>query len=64
MSLALFLLIAFATSRVLALDTLQVTSPDPVLEPWRWTAFDRSSGQAGLVNNVFEDRDGNIWFAT
>ena len=47
-----------------AVDTLQVTSPDPLLEDWRWTEFDRRSGIAGEINDIFEDRDGNIWFAT
>ena len=47
-----------------AVDTLRVTAPDPVLEQWRWTTFDRSSGLAGPVRDMFEDRDGNIWFAT
>jgi signal transduction histidine kinase/ligand-binding sensor domain-containing protein len=45
-------------------DTLRVASPDPVLEQWRWTAFDRGSGLAGPVRDIFEDRDGAIWFAT
>ncbi len=47
-----------------ALDTLVVTTPDPLLEDWRWTEFDRRSGLAGSVLDVFEDRDGNIWFGT
>ncbi|MBI4553472.1 MAG: response regulator [Candidatus Latescibacteria bacterium] len=46
------------------MEALRVTSPDPVLERWRWTTFDRSTGLAGEVRNIFEDRDGNIWFAT
>ena len=58
------LLILLVSSDSSAVDTLQVTSPDPVLEDWRWTAFDRSSGLAGRVSDIFEDRDGNIWFAT
>ena len=48
----------------LALDTLNVTSPDPVFESWRWTNFDQASGLAGGVRDIFEDRDGQIWFAT
>ena len=47
-----------------AVDTLQVTTPDPILEDWRWTEFDGSSGLAGKVYDIYEDRDGNIWFAT
>ena len=47
-----------------AVDTLQVTTPDPLLQDWRWTEFDRRSGLAGEINDIFEDRDGNIWFAT
>ena len=60
-----FLLIALASvPPAVAVDTLQVALPDPFLEPWRWTTFDRSSGLAGPVRDIFEDRDGNIWFAT
>ena len=58
------LLVAASASPVVAVDTLQVSSPDPILEGWRWTEFDRSSGLAGPVMNIFEDRDGNVWFAT
>jgi len=47
-----------------ALDTLSVTSPDPILESWRWTAFDESNGLSGTIQDVFEDRDGHLWFAT
>jgi len=47
-----------------AVDTLQVTTPDPILEEWRWTEFGTSSGLAGKVYGMVEDRDGNIWFAT
>ena len=46
-----------------AVDTLQVTTPDPVLEAWRWTEFDRGNG-IGRVRDVYEDRDGVIWIAT
>ena len=48
----------------LAIDTLQVTTPDPVLEQWRWTEFDRTSGLAEVVRDITQDRGGNIWFAT
>ncbi|MDP6038492.1 MAG: two-component regulator propeller domain-containing protein, partial [Candidatus Latescibacteria bacterium] len=47
-----------------AIDTLQVTPTDPILEPWRWTTFDRTSAVIGDVKDVLEDRDGNIWLAT
>ena len=47
-----------------AVDTLQVHSPNPLLEPWRWTAFDRSSDLASPINKIFEDRDGHLWIAT
>ena len=47
-----------------AVDTLQVTTPDPVTEAWRWTQFSHGSGLAGNVRDIYEDRDGNIWFAT
>jgi len=60
----ILLLFAIFNSEVRAIDTLRVASPDPVLESWRWTAFDRSSGLAGGVRDIFEDRDGNVWFAT
>ena len=58
------IIVIAAVSPAVAVDTLQVTSPDPILESWRWTEFDRSSGLVGKVHDVFEDRDGNIWFAT
>ena len=35
-----------------AVDTLQVTTPDPILEDWRWTTFDRSSGLVGNMRSV------------
>ena len=47
-----------------AVDKIQVTKPDPVTEAWRWTEFDRSSGIAGGIRDVYEDRDGNIWIGT
>ena len=47
-----------------AVDTIRVVHPDPVTEAWRWTEFDRASGLAGVVSDVYEDRDGHIWFAT
>ena len=52
------------TAPAYAVDRLKVTTPDPVTEAWRWTEFDRSSGLAGVVRDLYEDRDGNIWFAT
>ncbi len=63
-SIIFALLVVASASPAQAVDTLQVRSPDPMLEPWRWTTFDRSSGLAGGVRDIFEDRDGNIWFAT
>jgi hypothetical protein len=47
-----------------AVDTLQVTTPDPVLDDWRWTEFSTSNGLAGNINDMVEDLNGNIWFAT
>lgn len=47
-----------------AVDTLQVTSPDPMLEAWRWTEFDKNSGLAEGIRDIYEDRDGALWFAT
>ena len=52
------------TVPALAVDTLQVTTPDPVTEAWRWTEFGHDSGLAGNVRDIYEDRDGNIWFTT
>ena len=46
-----------------AVDTLQVTTPDPVLERWRWTVIDKSDGLAGKVITIYEDGE-NIWFGT
>jgi ligand-binding sensor domain-containing protein len=47
-----------------AVDTLKVTTPDPMTEAWRWTVFDRSNGLIGRVRDIYEDRDGAIWFAS
>ena len=33
---------------------LTVTTPDPILENWRWTVFDKSDGLAGGVIDVYE----------
>ncbi len=63
-TMTLVLLVVVSASPASAVDTLQVRSPDPVLEDWRWTAYDRTSGLAGPMRDVFEDRDGNMWFAT
>ncbi len=63
-AIILVLLVVVSASPASAVDTLQVSSPDPVKEMWRWTVFDRSSGLAGGVRDVFQDRDGHIWFAT
>lgn len=53
-----------AVSPVTAVDTLRVTSPDPVLESWRYRTFDQSSGLLAGIHDIYEDREGNIWFAT
>jgi len=58
------LLITISASPAPAVDTLRVTSPDPVTESWRWTEFDRNDGLVGLTLNLYGDRDGNIWIAT
>ena len=64
-SLAFFLLpFASATPPLLAVDTLTVSSPEPLFEDWRWTTFDEQSGVAGEVEDLIEDPDGSIWFAT
>ena len=60
----LYLLILLSAPPALAIDTLDVTTPDPLLEDWRWTEFDRRSGLLGNILDVFEDHDGNIWFGT
>ncbi len=39
-----------------AVDTLRVSSSDPVLEGWRWKEFNRSDGLARGVQDIFEDR--------
>ena len=61
---ATILVLLLLTIPVYAVDTLQVTTPDPLLEAWRWTELDRSNGLIGRVRDVYEDRDGGIWFAT
>ena len=44
-----------------AVDTLTVApQPEPLSEAWRWTEFNLP----GRVRDVFEDREGNMWFAT
>ena len=49
-------MILFATllliSSTQAVDTLRVTSPDPILESWRWTRFDRSNGLVGSPRDL------------
>ena len=60
----LTLLYLLTNTSLWAADTLKVERPHPVNEPWRWTEFDRTSGLAGRVRSIYEDRDGNIWFAT
>ena len=47
-----------------AVDTIDVVTPDPITEDWRWRTFDRSSGLVGAVREIYEDRSGNIWFGT
>ena len=46
------------------MDTLQVTTPDPMFERRRWTTYDQSNGLVGVVRDIYEDRDGNVWFGT
>ena len=60
----LVLLVLSTASPTFAVDTLHVTTPDPILEEWRWTTFERNRNQDGAIRDVFEDRDGNIWLAT
>ena len=49
----------FASAPALAVDTLRVTTPDPFLDSWRWSSFELGAH----CRDVFEDRDGNVWFA-
>ena len=42
------------------MDTLKVTTPEPLSEDWRWSEFDLP----GNIIDIFEDRDGNVWFST
>ena len=63
-ALALFLLPLASAPPLLAVDTLTVTSPEPLLEDWRWTTFDEQSGLAGRVEDFIEGPDGSIWLAT
>ena len=44
-----------------AVDTLTVEpQPKQLSEAWRWTEFNLP----GPVRDIFEDREGNVWFAT
>jgi hypothetical protein len=43
-----------------AIDTLQVTTSDPVLEPWRCRSFPELRGLG--LRSLAEDRDGAMWF--
>ena len=47
-----------------AVDILDITTPDPLTEQWRWTTFDNENGLKGKIHDIFEDKDGRIWFAT
>ena len=60
----LSLLVLAAVSPAAAVDTLQVTSPDPITEAWRWTKSDKDNGVAASVQVLREDSKGNIWFGT
>lgn len=60
----ILLLVVGVAPPAMAVDTLEVTSPDPMLSKWRWTEFDQSNGLTGKIWNLFEDRDGNIWFSS
>ena len=46
------------------LDTLSVTSPDPLFESWRWTEINAPGDALGNLSDIEEDRDGNIWFGS
>ena len=64
MTALLVCLVSVGSLPAFAVDTLQVETADPVFQDWRWRRFDRSSGLAGGVYDIYEDRSGNIWFAT
>ena len=63
-SICFTLLVLLTSTPLWAVDTIRVVHPDPVSEAWRWTRFDRESGLVGVTREIFEDRDGFIWFGT
>ena len=60
--------LALSTRFAFSAEILDVTSPDPILDPildpTRWTAFNSGNGLDAPVRAMYEDRDGNIWFGT
>jgi hypothetical protein len=61
----IYLFVMLLPTPTVALDTLQVTSSEPILEDRFWTTFDKSSGFLGRgKGDLFEDREGNVWVAT
>jgi ligand-binding sensor domain-containing protein len=63
-TLLILLSYLLAPNPAAAVDTLNVTTPDPLTEKWRWTAFDKENGLKGKIYDIFEDKDGRIWIAT
>jgi hypothetical protein len=60
-SSVLCLLCLLLTVPAFAVDTLTVEpQPKQLSEAWRWTEFNLP----GPVRDIFEDREGNVWFAT
>ena len=52
------------SSPLYAIDTLTVTTPDPVLESWRWTIYSPPNGPTAGIAKVYMDRDGVVWVGT
>jgi len=56
-----FLFGCLGSASVYAVDTLSVApQPEPLSEAWRWCEFQLP----GSNHQIFEDRDGIIWFST
>ncbi len=49
-----------SSAQVYAVELQVVPQPEPLSEAWRWTEF----VVPGVVDHIFEDRDGVVWFAT
>jgi len=57
--------IAFLLSiSVVAEEAFVIISSEPMADSWRWTDFDHDAGLAARLHDVYEDRNGNLWFST